>query len=89
MPEGNQSGSLDPRVMFPPGSPMPEKLRMPDPTRPREVQQEQFLRDMELDGPDFYPPDQDRKIERVWPDDGIEMDVATLLKAKGVDLDDE
>ena len=89
LPEGNQSGSMDPRVMFPPGSPMPEKLRMPDPTRPREVQQEQFLRDMELDGPDFYPPDQDRKIERVWPDDGIEMDVATLLKAKGVDVDDD
>jgi hypothetical protein len=74
--------------MFPPGQ-MPEKLRMPDPARPREDQQEQFLRDMELDPDDYYPADAKRDISDVWPDEGVEMDVETLLKAKGVDLDDD
>jgi ribonuclease Z len=88
IPPGAASGSMDPRAMFPPGQ-MPEKLRMPDPARPREDQQEQFLRDMELDPDDYYPTDAKRDISDVWPDEGVEMDVETLLKAKGVDLDDD
>jgi ribonuclease Z len=88
IPPGSASGSMDPRAMFPPGQ-MPEKLRLPDPVRPREMQQEQFLRDMELDPDDFYPPDADRDISTQWPDDGVEMDVETLLRAKGVEPDDE
>ena len=88
IPPGAASGSMDPRAMFPPGQ-MPEKLRMPDPARPREDQQEQFLRDMELDPDDYYPADAKRDISDVWPDEGVEMDVETLLKAKGVDLDDD
>ncbi|MBK5115611.1 MAG: ribonuclease Z [Thermoleophilia bacterium] len=88
IPPGAASGSMDPRAMFPPGQ-MPEKLRMPDPARPREEQQEQFLRDMELDPDDYYPADAKRDISDVWPDEGVEMDVETLLKAKGVDLDDD
>jgi ribonuclease Z len=88
IPPGAASGSMDPRAMFPPGQ-MPEKLRMPDPALPREDQQEQFLRDMELDPDDYYPADAKREIADVWPDEGVEMDVETLLKAKGVDLDDD
>ena len=67
----------------------PEKLRMPDPVRPREMQQEQFLRDMEIEPDDFYPPDANREVERVWPEEGVELDVKTLLRAKGVEADDE
>jgi len=87
IPPGSASGSMDPRAMFPPGQ-LPEKLRLPDPVRPREMQQEQFLRDMELDPDDFYPPDADRDISTQWPEEGVEMDVETLLKAKGVETDD-
>jgi len=87
IPPGSASGSMDPRAMFPPGQ-LPEKLRLPDPVRPREMQQEQFLRDMELDPDDFYPPDADRDISTQWPEEGVEMDVETLLRAKGVEPDD-
>ena len=55
IPPGSASGSMDPRAIFLPGQ-MPEKLRLPDPVQPREMQQEKFLRDMELDPAEFYPP---------------------------------
>jgi hypothetical protein len=79
---------MDPRAMLPPDKPMPAKLRLPDPVRPREMQQEQFLRDMEIDPEKYYPPDEDREVTPVWPEEGVELDVKTLLKAKGVDVDD-
>ncbi len=87
IPPGSASGSMDPRAMFPPGQ-LPEKLRLPDPVRPREMQQEQFLRDMELDPDEYDPPDADRDISTQWPEEGVEMDVETLLRAKGVEPDD-
>jgi ribonuclease Z len=87
IPPGSASGSMDPRAMFPPGQ-LPDKLRLPDPVRPREMQQEQFLRDMELDPDEYYPPDVDRDISTQWPEEGVEMDVETLLRAKGVEPDD-
>jgi ribonuclease Z len=64
-------------------------MELPRPKIPREDQQEQFLRDMEIDPHLYYPPDADRKIATVWPEEGVEMDVKTLLKAKGVDVDAE
>jgi ribonuclease Z len=87
IPPGTASGSLDPRLIFPPAE-MPEKMQMPKPTRPREMQQQQFLRDMELDPDSYYPDDTNREISDVWPAEGVELDIATLLKAKGVDVDD-
>ena len=87
LPDGNQSGSLDPRAMFPPGQ-LPDTLRLPDPVRPREKQQEQFLRDMEIDPSTYYPPDVDRELATEWPKDGVELDVKQLLRAKGVDVDE-
>ena len=89
LPRGSQSGSLDPRIIFPPGQPMPDKLRMPDPARPREQQQEQFLRDMEIDPDEYYPPDANRELSTVWPKEGVYLDVKQLLKAKGVEVDDD
>jgi hypothetical protein len=52
------------------------------------MQQEQFPRDMELDPEDFNPPDADRDISTQWPEEGVEMDVETLLRAKGVEPDE-
>ena len=51
------------------------------------MQQEQFLRDMELDPDSYYPDDAKRHISNVWPEEGAEIDVAEVLKAKGVDVD--
>ena len=34
------------------------------------------------------PPDADRDISTQWPEEGVEMDVETLLRAKGVEPDD-
>jgi len=87
LPQGSPVGSLDPRLFFAPGE-LPDKIKMPDPTRPREVQQEQFLRDMEIDPHLYYPPDVDRDITDTWPEDGITMDVKKMLKARGVELDE-
>jgi hypothetical protein len=43
---------------------------------------------MELDPDSYYPDDTNREISDVWPDHGVEIDIATLLRAKGVDVDD-
>ena len=74
--------------MFSPGQALPNKLRLPDPVRPREAQQEQFLRDMQIDPEEYYPPDVDREVTAVWPDEGVDLDVKQLLMATGID-DDE
>jgi hypothetical protein len=89
LPPGAQSGSLDPRAMFAPGQPLPDALRLPDPVRPREEQQEPFLREMEIDPDEFYPPDADREISTTWPEEGVDLDVKRLLKAKGVEVEDD
>jgi hypothetical protein len=81
------SVSPDGAVNLRPGQ-LPDKPRLPDPVRPREMQQEQFPRDMELDPEDFNPPDADRDISTQWPEEGVEMDVETLLRAKGVEPDE-
>lgn len=52
------------------------------------MQQEQFLRDMEIDPHEHYPPDVDREITDKWPEDGITMDVRKMLKASGIELDE-
>jgi ribonuclease Z len=87
LPHGSPVGALDPRLFFAPGE-IPDTIKMPDPTRPRETQQEQFLRDMEIDPHEYYPPDVDRDITDKWPEDGITMDVKKMLKARGIDPDE-
>ena len=44
---------------------------------------------MELDPHEYYPPDADRELSTHWPDEGVEMDVETMLEAKGVHLDED
>jgi hypothetical protein len=43
---------MDLRWFVKPDEKLPEKIKFPTPTMPREVQQEQFLRDLEID-PNF------------------------------------
>lgn len=61
LPHGSPSGALDPRLFLAPGE-VPDAIKLPDPTRPRETQQEQFLREMEIDPHECYPRDVDRDI---------------------------
>ena len=61
----------------------------PQDQKPREQQQEQFLRDMEIDPHLYYPPDADRPPIQVWPDEGFKIDPRKMLAARGIDVDDE
>ena len=74
---------------MPPGTPVPEKMELPRPKLPREEQQEQFLRDMEIDPHLYYPPDVDRPILQTWPEEGFWLEPRKMLAARGIILDDE
>jgi ribonuclease Z len=89
LPEGVAVASMDPRVMMPPGAPMPDKIEIPRPTMPREEQQEQFLRDMEIDPDLYYPDDVARPPTQTWPEEGFFIDPRKLLEAKGIDVDED
>jgi ribonuclease Z len=88
LPEGFPVSALDPRILFP-DQPLPDTVTMPIPKLPREEQQEQFLRDMEIDLYKYYPPDVDRDLTQKWPEEGISLDVKKMLKARGIEVDDE
>jgi ribonuclease Z len=79
--------SMDPRWFVKPGEPMPETIDLPTPTMPREVQQEQFLRDIEIDPKLYYPEDAYREPVQTWP--GITLNPREMLAAKGIEVDDE
>jgi ribonuclease Z len=89
LPEGVAVASMDPRVMMPPGAPMPDKIEIPRPTMPREEQQEQFLRDMEIDPDLYYPDDVARPPTQTWPEEGFFLEPKKLLKARGIDVDED
>ena len=59
--------SMDPRWFVKPGEKLPETITFPTPTMPREVQQEQFLRDLEIDPKKYYPPDVYQSRSRSGP----------------------
>jgi len=77
--------SMDPRWLVKPGEALPERIPLPTPTMPREVQQEQFLRDLEIDPKKYYPPDVYRKPVQKWP--GVVLNPREMLKARGIDPD--
>ena len=89
LPEGTAVASLDPRWLMPPGAPLPDKMELPRPKIPREEQQEQFLRDMEIDPHLYYPPDVDRPQIQTWPEDGFFLEPKKMLKARGIDVDED
>ena len=76
---------MDPRWLLP--DPLPEKLPLPGAEMPREEQQEQFLRDMEIDPHKYYPPDADREPIQTWPEEGFTLDPREMLRSRGIEVD--
>ena len=70
-----------------PGAKLPDKIEFPTPRMPREVQQEQFVRDLEIDPKKYYPPDAYRKPVQKWP--GVTLNPREMLKARGIEVDDK
>ena len=89
LPEGAAIASLDPRMIVPPGAPLPDKIELPRPQIPRVEQQEQFLRDMEIDPHLYWPPDVDREPMQTWPEEGLFIEPKKMLAARGIILDDD
>jgi ribonuclease BN (tRNA processing enzyme) len=87
IPDGAAPASMDPRWFVKPGGKLPEKIEFPTPRMPREVQQEQFLRDLEIDPKLYYPADAYRKPVQTWP--GVTLNPREMLKARGIEVDDE
>jgi len=87
IPTNAAPASMDPRWFVPPGEELPEEIEFPLPTMPREAQQEQWLRDLEIDPKKYYPADAYREQVTTWP--GITMNPREMLKARGIDVDDE
>ncbi len=81
---------MDPRWFMPPGTPiadLPETMSMPTPRIPREDQQEQWVRDLEIDPDLYWPPDAKRPLTQKWP--SLTLNPREMLKARGIDIDDK
>jgi ribonuclease Z len=77
---------MDPRWLVARGEKLPETIEFPTPRLPREQQQAQFLRDLEIDPKLYYPTGLFREPTVKWP--GVKLNVREMLKAKGVDPND-
>ncbi len=84
--DGAAPASMDPRWFVPPGEPLPETIDFPTPTMPREVQQEQFVRDLEIDPRLYYPTGAYREPVQTWP--GITLNPREMLAARGIKIDE-
>ncbi len=84
--DGAAPASMDPRWFVPPGTQLPETIDFPTPTMPREDQQEQFVRDLEIDPKKYYPPDAYRKPVQQWP--GVTLNPREMLRARGIEIDE-
>ncbi len=82
---GASPASMDPRWFVKPGEKLPEEIEFPTPRIPREDQQEQFVRDLEIDPKLYYPPDVYREPVTKWP--GITLNPREMLKARGIKVD--
>jgi len=87
MPRNAAPASMDPRWFVPPGADLPDTLEMPTPRHPREDQQAQWVRDLEIDPALYTPPDVKRQLTQKWP--GITLNPREMLKARGIDPDDD
>ena len=76
---------MDPRWFVRSGDPMPESIELPTPRNPREEQQEQFVRDLEIDPQKYYPPDAYRRPTQTWP--GVSISPREMLAERGIELD--
>lgn len=86
LPKGAAPASMDPRWFLKPGEKLPETMTLPTPRLPREEQQSQFLRDLEIDPHKYYPPDVYRRPVQTWP--GITLNPREMLAARGIKVDD-
>ena len=86
LPDGPAVASLDPRWMVPPGAELPDEIAFPNPRLLRQDQQEEFLREMEIDPHKYYPPDAERDQVSTWPEDGITVKPKEMLKARGINI---
>jgi len=84
LPKNAAPASMDPRWLVPPGAELPETLSMPTPRNPRENQQEQWVRDLEIDPDLYFPPDANRELVQQWP--GITLNPREMLAQRGIDL---
>ena len=83
-PESASMSPPDPRdVAAATGQPVPKEVTLPNPRLPREKQQQQFLRDMEIDPHLYYPDDADRELTQHWPEDGFTIDVQEMIDSIG------
>ncbi|WP_018698277.1 guanitoxin biosynthesis MBL fold metallo-hydrolase GntH [Amorphus coralli] len=86
LPKGAAPAAMDPRWFLKPGEALPETISLPTPRLPREEQQEQFVRDLEIDPHKYYPPDVYRKPVQTWP--GVTLNPREMLAARGIKVDD-
>ena len=82
--DGAAPASMDPRWMVPPGEDLPETITFPTPRLPREQQQQQFVRDLEIDPRLYYPPDVYREPTLQWP--GVTLNPREMLRARGIEV---
>jgi ribonuclease Z len=87
IPDGAAIAPLDPRWLL--KRPFPKELELPRPELPREQQQQQELRDMEIDPHLYYPADVDRDPVQTWPEEGFKVDPREMLRSRGIDPDAE
>jgi ribonuclease Z len=84
LPKNAAPATMDPRWFVAPGEEMPETISMPTPRIPREDQQEQWVRDLEIDPDLYFPPDAKRPMVQQWP--GITLDPRKMLAQRGIEL---
>jgi len=87
LPGGAAPASMDPRWFLASGDPLPESITFPPPRIPRENQQEQFVRDLEIDPEKYYPSDVYRNPTQTWP--GVTINPREMLAQRGIELDQD
>ena len=66
-----------------PGGELPDFLQIPKPRRPREEQQDAFLRERELDPALYYPPDVLRPLTQHYDEETFRVDIQALIDCAG------
>ena len=64
---------------------LPEELALPQPRKPRELQQQQRTRDPEIDPALYYPPDVKRDPLTTLPDP-LTMPIRKIMRMFGYDV---
>lgn len=84
IPDGAAPASMDPRWFVRPGHGLPDQIDFPTPRNFREDQQEQSVRDLELDPALYYPEGALRSQTQTWP--GITIRPREMLAQRGIEV---